>query len=45
MDHGLGLGATGGGGFTLLEQCFPELQDPKMNPKNISFNARSLQQI
>jgi hypothetical protein len=31
MDHGLGFGAMGGGGFALLEHCFPEGQ---LDPKN-----------
>ena len=38
MDHGLGFGAMGGGGFTLLELCFPEGQlDPKMALQHISY--------
>jgi hypothetical protein len=37
IDHGLGFGAMGGGGFILLEHCFPEGQfDPKMALQHIS---------
>jgi hypothetical protein len=39
MDHGLGFGAMGGGGFTLLEHCFPDEQhDPEMAPQSQTDN-------